>query len=123
PHPIRLFGPARGFVPPLDPATGKGIWNYYVGPEPKPLEPPVKIKDAYGEREFHFGPSTSSVWSTPSYDAASKSIYFGTDTHNAPRQPTKDDKRLYNEYSCAVIAIGAEKGKERWVTQVNKGDV
>jgi len=23
------------------------------------------------------------VWSTPSYDAASKSLFFGTDTHNA----------------------------------------
>jgi polyvinyl alcohol dehydrogenase (cytochrome) len=113
----------RGFVVALDPATGKGLWKYHVGPEPQPLKPPVKIKDAWGEREFHFGPSTSSVWCTPSYDAASKLLFFGTDTHNAPRQPTKDDKLLYNEYSCAVIAIGVEKGKQRWVTQINKGDV
>ena len=113
----------RGFVAALDRETGKGLWVYHVGPEPKPLEPPVKIKDAWGEREFHFGASTSSVWSTPSYDAATKSLFFGTDTHNAPRQPTKDDPRLSNETSCAVIAIRVENGKERWVTQVNKGDV
>jgi glucose dehydrogenase len=30
---------------------------------------------------------------------------------------------LYTKHSCAVIAIDARTGKEKWVTQVNKGDV
>jgi polyvinyl alcohol dehydrogenase (cytochrome) len=113
----------RGFVVALEPRTGKVIWKYDVGPEPKKLDPPVKIKDSYGEHVFHYGPSTSSVWSTSSYDAASRTIYFGTDTHNAPRQPTKDDPRLYTKHSCAVIALDAATGKEKWVTQLNPDDV
>src|SRR5262245_26126379 len=95
----------RGFVAALSPSTGKALWKYDVGPEPRPLNPPVKIKDDWGEKVYHLGPSTSSVWSTPSYDEASRQIYFGTDTHNAPRQPTNDDPRLYTKHSCAVIAL------------------
>jgi glucose dehydrogenase len=63
------------------------------------------------------------VWSTPSYDRATGSIYFGTDTHNAPRQPTKDDPRLYTKHSCAMIAVDARTGAEKWVTQINPDDV
>ncbi len=113
----------RGFVAALDPATGKVLWKYDVGPEPRPLDPPVKIKDSWGEHVFYFGPSTSSVWSPPSYDPQTKLVYFGTDAHNAPRQPTADDPRLYTKHSCAVIAVELETGRERWVTQINKGDV
>ena len=113
----------RGFVAALEPGTGKAVWKYDVGPEPKPLIPPVTIKDAWGEHVFHFGPSTSSVWCTPSYDTASKMIFFGTDAHNAPRQPTKEDPRLYTKHSCAVIALDVRTGAEKWVTQINKGDV
>jgi glucose dehydrogenase len=113
----------RGYVMALEPATGKVVWKYDVGPEPKKLDPPVKVKDAWGEREYQYGPSTSSVWSTPSYDPETGLVYFGTDTHNSPRQPTKDDPRLYTRHSCAVIAVDAATGAERWVTQINKGDV
>jgi polyvinyl alcohol dehydrogenase (cytochrome) len=113
----------RGFVAALDPKTGKGIWKYDVGEKPKALKPPVKIKYAGVERTFHFGPSTSSVWSTPSYDATTGLIYFGTDAHNSPRQPTKEDPKPYTRHSCALVAIEAKTGKERWVTQINPGDV
>ena len=94
-----------------------------VGPKPQRLDPPITIKDAWGEHVFHFGPATSTVWSTPSYHAASQTLFFGTDTNNAPRQPTKDDPRLDTRYACAVIAIDARDGSEKWVTQINRGDV
>ena len=113
----------RGFVMALEPRSGKVVWKYDVGPEPKKLDPPVKIKDAWGEHVFTFGPSTSSVWCTPSYDPENRTIYFGTDTHNAPRQPTKEDAKLYTKHSCAVIAVDSLTGKEKWVTQINPGDV
>lgn len=113
----------RGFVAALEPATGRTIWKYDVGPDPAPLDPPVRIKDAWGEHVFHLGPSTSSVWSTPSFDAETGAVFFGTDAHNAPRQPTKDDPRLHTKHSCAVIAVDARTGRERWVTQLNPGDV
>ncbi|MGF1578395.1 MAG: PQQ-binding-like beta-propeller repeat protein [Gemmataceae bacterium] len=113
----------RGFVAALDPETGKVVWKYDVGPEPKKLNPPVKIKDAYGTHVFKYGPSTSSVWSTPSYEPTTRMIFFGTDCHNSPRQPTKDNPKLYTKHSCAVIAVDVHTGKEKWVTQVNPGDV
>lgn len=113
----------RGFVAALDPKTGQVIWKYDVGPEPKPLDPPVRIRDAWGEHVFHHGPSTSSVWSTPSYDPETRSIFFGTDAHNSPRQPTKEDPKLYTKHSCAIIAVDVATGSEKWVTQINAGDV
>lgn len=113
----------RGFVAALDPLTGAALWKYDVGPEPKPLDPPVAIEDSYGKHVFRRGPSTSSVWCVPSYDAESRTLFFGTDAHNAPRQPTPDDPRLYTKHSCAVIAVDARSGAEKWVTQVNPDDV
>jgi outer membrane protein assembly factor BamB len=113
----------RGFVVALDPKTGAVAWKYDVGPEPKPFDPPVRITDAWGEHAFHFGPSTSSVWCTPSYDAESRTIYFGTDAHNAPRRPTLLDPRLYTRHSCAVIALDSRTGAEKWVTQLSPGNV
>ena len=113
----------RGYVLAVAPATGKLLWKYDVGPRPQKLDPPVRISDTWGEHIFHCGPASSTVWSTPSYDAASQTIFFGTDTNNAPRQPTKDDPRLDTRYACAVIGISARDGSEKWVTQLNPGDV
>jgi len=50
-------------------------------------------------------------------------VFFGTDIHNSPRRPTEDDPRNYTEHSAAVIAVDATDGSERWVSQVNPGDV
>jgi glucose dehydrogenase len=111
----------RGFVAALDPKTGKALWKYDVGEAPQELKPPVTIKDGGREQTFYYGPSTSSVWSTPSYDDGL--IFFGTDTNNSPRQPTKDNPSLASRHSCAVIAVRVKDGKEVWVTQVNPGDV
>ena len=53
----------RGFVMALDPDDGFIMWKYDVGPEPIAFDPPLKMKSAWGERTFYYGPSTSSVWS------------------------------------------------------------
>lgn len=113
----------RGFVMALDPENGRNVWKYDVGPKPAPLDPPITIKDSWGAHTFYFGPATSSVWSTPSFDADTGTIYFGTDVNTAPRQPTKDDPRLETRESCAVIALDIRAGGEKWVTQLNAGDV
>jgi len=113
----------RGFVMALNPKTGKLAWKYDVGPKPQKFNPPLRMKSPWGERVFHYGPSTGSVWSTPSYDAQTNSIFFGTDVHNSPRKPTRDDLRNYTPHSAAVISVDALTGKEKWVTQTTKGDV
>lgn len=113
----------RGFVMALDPKDGQIVWKYDVGPKPEPLDPPITIRDTWGEHVFYFGPGTSCVWSTPSYDAASKTIFFGTDVNTAPRRPTADNPRLATDESCAVIALDVGDGHEKWITQLNAGDV
>jgi glucose dehydrogenase len=113
----------RGFLVALDPKTGKVIWKHDVGPEPERLDPPVVIEDKWGKHQWEFGPATSSVWSTPSYDPESKSLFFGTDVNTAPRQPTADNPKLYTEFSCAIAAVDAATGKLRWTTQINPDDV
>jgi outer membrane protein assembly factor BamB len=113
----------RGFVAALEPKTGHVVWKYDVGPKPETLEPPMTIKDSFGDHIFYYGPATSSVWSTPSFDAQSGTLLFGTDANTAPRRPTVADPRLHTRESCAVIALGVRDGKECWVTQINPGDV
>src|SRR5437763_8724621 len=116
-------GTGRGFVVALGPATGRVVWKYDVGPKPGPLSPPVTITDGWGAHVFRYGPCTSMVWSTPSYDAASQTLFFGTDANTAPRQPTPDDPRLATRESCAVVGLDARTGREKWVTQLNPDDV
>ena len=113
----------RGFVMALNPQDGQILWKYDVGPEPTELDPPIKMKTAWGEQTFHYGPSTSSVWSTPSYDRETQTVFFGTDVHNSPRQPTAEDPRTYTPHSAAVIALDAPTGQEKWVSQTSKHDI
>jgi outer membrane protein assembly factor BamB/dienelactone hydrolase len=113
----------RGFLVALDPKTGKIIWKHDVGQKPENLDPPVVIEDSWGKHKFDFGPATSSVWSTPSYDPETNTLIFGTDVNTAPRQPTADNPKLYTEFSCAIAAIDAATGKLRWNTQINPDDV
>jgi polyvinyl alcohol dehydrogenase (cytochrome) len=85
----------RGFVSALEPKSGRVFWNYDLGPKPEPLDPPITIKDGFGDQVFYFGPATSSIWCTPSFDAESGAIFFGTDVNTAPRRLTDDDPRMY----------------------------
>lgn len=121
--PIYTAITGRGFVMAVEPATGRIAWKYDVGPKPERYDPPMKILDSFGEHVFRAGPATSSIWSTPSYDAETASIYFGTDANISPRRPTPEDPRLDTRDSCAIISLDARTGAERWVTQLNKGDV
>ena len=113
----------RGFVVALDRKDGQLLWKFDLGPKPEPLDPPIVITDAGGAHPFHFGPATSSIWSTPSYDAESGTIFFGTDVNTAPRRPTDDNQDLHTRESCAIVALDIRDGTEKWVTQLNAGDV
>ena len=113
----------RGFVVAFNPDNGEIVWKYEVGEKPKRFSKPIEIKDPKGNRTYLYGPSTSSVWSTPSYDEATGTIFFGTDVHNSPREATADDPRFYTKYSAAVVAVNVKTGKEKWVTQLNPGDM
>ncbi len=113
----------RGFLVALQPQTGEIAWKYDVGPKPEKLDPPVFVEDSWGKARFESGPATSSVWSTPSYDPETNSLYFGTDVNTAPRRPTPDNPNLHTEDSCAIVALDAATGVRKWNTQLNPGDV
>ena len=113
----------RGFVLALEPKTGRILWKYDLGEKPEPLDPPITITDSWGAHKFYYGPGTSSIWSTPSFDAETGTIFFGTDVNTAPRRPTSDDPRSSTGVSCAIVAVDVKDGKQRWVTQINPGDV
>lgn len=113
----------RGFVMALEPKSGRIIWKHDLGPKPEKFDPPVKIKDDWGEHLFHYGPATSSVWSTPSFDAATGTLFVGTDSNTAPRRPTAANPRLDTPESCAVIALDVRDGSRKWCRQLNTGDV
>ncbi len=113
----------RGFLVALDPKTGTIVWKYDVGPKPKKLDPPVVVEGSWGKAWFESGPATSSVWSTPSYDRETNTLFCGTDVNTAPRRPTPDNPALHTEDSCAIVAIDAATGKRKWNTQINPGDV
>ena len=112
----------RGFLVALEPETGKVAWKHDVGPRPAKLDPPVVIEESWGRHSFESGPATSSVWSTPSYDPGSNTLFFGTDVNTAPRRPTPDDPAFATADSCAVVALDAASGGRRWSTQLNPGD-
>ena len=113
----------RGFLLALEPKTGKIAWKFDLGPKPERLIPPITIKDSFGTHTFYHGPATSTIWSTPSYDAESGTLFFGTDVNTAPRRPTADNPNLHTPESCAVVALDVHTGRPRWVTQIKPGDV
>ncbi len=113
----------RSFIMAIEPKSGKISWKFNVGPKPQKLDPPVVIDTQWGKYKFDFGPATSSVWSTPSYDPDTNTLFFGTDVNTAPRQPTPDNPAFHTEDSCAIVAIDASTGLRKWNTQINAGDV
>ncbi len=113
----------RGFLVAIDPKTGKVVWKSDVGAKPEKLDPPLIVEDSWGTHKFEYGPATSSVWSTPSYDPESNALFFGTDVNTAPRKPTPGNPALHTEDSCAIVAIDAATGKRKWNTQITPGDV
>jgi len=113
----------RGFLVALEPKTGTLVWKYDVGPRPEKLDPPIVVEDLWGKHTFEFGPATSSVWSTPSYDFDTNTLFFGTDVNTAPRKPTVEDPSLHTADSSAIVAVNASTGTRKWSTQINPGDV
>lgn len=108
------FGNSVGVLFSLDRITGE---------EPQRFPEPIELTDDYGTHRYTHGPSTSLVWSTPSYDEATGTIFFGTDVNNSPRIPTDDNPRIDSEVSAAVIAVDVKTGNKKWVCQLHKGDV
>jgi polyvinyl alcohol dehydrogenase (cytochrome) len=97
----------RGSVVALDPATGRQHWKQTTV---------VDAPRAHGKTSVGtsiMGPSGAPVWGSPTYDAASNRLYFGSgENYSTPADGNSD----------AVFAVDAETGKRLWTTQLTKGD-
>lgn len=92
----------RGSVVLLSPVTGRVIWQRFLVP------PPEQNSDG------SFGPSGVGVWSTPTYDRATNTIYVATgNNYSAPATGNSD----------AVVALNASNGRIRWVNQRTADDI
>lgn len=96
----------RGALAALNLADGSLAWRTYTTEEPVPQEP-----NAAGTAQF--GPSGAPIWSNPTLDPKRGVVLATTgQNYSSPATGTSD----------AVIALDAETGEVRWVTQVTPND-
>jgi polyvinyl alcohol dehydrogenase (cytochrome) len=97
----------RGSVSSIDAATGKVIWkSYTIAGEPQPMR-----KNSQGVQLW--GPSGAGIWSSPTVDLESRTVYVTTgDNYSDP--PTNS--------SDAFMAFDLETGKLAWSSQMAKSD-
>ncbi|HEU4408580.1 MAG TPA: PQQ-binding-like beta-propeller repeat protein [Polyangiaceae bacterium] len=100
----------RGSVVALDLATGQERWRYNVVDEAAPLPPSAA--------PFTLGPAGGDIWSQPSYDPASDTVYVSTGQNLSPTAsggstPTSD----------AIIALDFTTGAPKWVHQFTENDI
>src|SRR5262249_40696573 len=97
----------RGSVVALDAATGDRIWQTFTIADA--ATPQGKNKNGVQL----FGPSGAGVWSAPTIDPATNSLYIATgDGYSLPAAPTTD----------AVMALDLASGAIKWLNQVTSGD-
>ena len=97
----------RGSVAALDLATGKPRWKHFTVAE----TPTPGARTKAGTQVI--GPSGAPVWNSPTYDAASGRVYFGSgENYSSPADGNSD----------AVFAVDAKSGKRIWVAQLTVGD-
>src|SRR5262249_17499159 len=91
----------RGNVVVLDPTDGRIVWQTFL------------VHEAARQPDGSYGPSGATVWGSPAYDHASKTIFVGTGQNYD--QPTTDT-------SDALVALDAETGAIKWVSQKTPDD-
>jgi polyvinyl alcohol dehydrogenase (cytochrome) len=97
----------RGSIVALDAATGEQVWRTYMITD----APAQRGKNAKGTQMW--GPAGAAVWSAPTIDVATKSLYVATgDAYNLPAAPMTD----------AIVALDLASGSIKWVNQVTAGD-
>lgn len=98
----------RGNVVLIDPSDGRIVWQTFFVDEPT-LQP----DDGDPSTPPQYGPSGATVWGSPAYDPASKTIFVGTgQNYDQPTTSTSD----------ALIALDARTGAIKWVSQETPND-
>ncbi|MFC4053543.1 PQQ-binding-like beta-propeller repeat protein [Actinomadura syzygii] len=95
----------RGHLDAMDVNTGKLDWRYYTVPEPKQ-------NGTWPNGQPRYEPSGAGVWSTPSIDPETKTIYVGTGQNYTGSGGHFD----------SVLALDTATGKERWTRKMTDVD-
>jgi polyvinyl alcohol dehydrogenase (cytochrome) len=97
----------RGSIVALDPGTGNELWRTYMIAE----APSARGKNAKGAQLW--GPSGAAVWSAPTVDSVTRSLYVATgDAYSLPAAPMTD----------AIVALDLDTGAIKWANQTTAGD-
>jgi polyvinyl alcohol dehydrogenase (cytochrome) len=97
----------RGSLVLLDPADGHIIWQTFLTEVAQPGETDGN------PNTLDFGPSGAAIWSTPTYDRRTNTIYASTGNNYS--KPT-------TETSDAIVAFDAADGHIKWVSQKTQDD-
>ena len=103
----------RGFIVALDPVTGAQVWRRYTIPAPNESGGSTwPRKDLYR----HGG---GGAWLTGTYDAASRTLYWGVGN---PGPWLATERKGRNLYSDSVLALDVGTGKIKWFFQQTPND-
>jgi hypothetical protein len=111
--PDRVCCTHRGAVVALDLRTGATKWRYDVIDEAEQGPFPQALIDELASVET-FGPSGGDVWSAPTYDAHSKTVFVSTGQLFS-RAPDGSGPEGHD----AVIALDARTGAQKWVRNLS----
>jgi polyvinyl alcohol dehydrogenase (cytochrome) len=100
----------RGGVVALDLDTGAVRWRYDTVPAAQPLPA--------SQAPFTYGPSGADVWSQPTFDPETETVYLSTGQNLSP---TADGQST--SQSDSIIALDFRTGLPKWAHQVTQGDV
>jgi polyvinyl alcohol dehydrogenase (cytochrome) len=95
----------RGQVAALDARTGAVAWRYYTVPPPQPA-------GTWPSGAARFSPSGVAVWSSPTLDRRTGTLYVGTGQNYTGTDGDSD----------SVLALAADTGAVRWKRQMTHDD-
>ncbi|ADO71400.1 polyvinylalcohol dehydrogenase [Stigmatella aurantiaca DW4/3-1] len=100
----------RGALVALDLATGEERWRYNVVEAAQPLPSSAA--------PFVLGPAGGDIWSQPSYDPETNTVYISTGQNLSPTA-----EGLSTATSDAIIAVDFRTGQPKWVRQFTQNDI
>jgi polyvinyl alcohol dehydrogenase (cytochrome) len=111
--PERVCCTHRGAVVAINLATGETKWRYDVISQAEQGPFPPELVAELGTIET-FGPSGGDVWSQPTYDARSQTVFASTGQLFS-RAPDGSGPAGHD----AIIALDARSGQEKWVRNLS----
>lgn len=100
----------RGGVVALDLESGAVRWRYDT------VGTPERLPDS--QAPFVYGPSGADVWSQPSVDLETRTVYISTGQNLSPNAEGRSTAT-----SDAIIALELDSGRPRWIRQFTEGDI